>query len=197
MGGDRTTCQQRSCKLNSVPRRVASNQIQDQLSTSCRSPFHLLLPHVCSSEGGESSERVTASPPPKRPEVFPPPKGNDEHSLSGKGKRKIRDSGAGVVPDQLGGASGIPEVDKGDGSGPDAPERPGELAAGEEDNLAQGGASSKRFKEEKARDGKKGTRAPAPASGIKLRPLSGGATHVSSGSWSEHRDAVSDRTSQV
>lgn len=65
---------------------------------------------------------------------------------------------------------------------------------GDEDGQQHSGMITKRFKEEKTRDGKKGARPPVSASGIKLRPLTENSALFSSGSWSEHRDAVSTRT---
>lgn len=140
---------------------------------------------------------MTASPPPKRPETFPPPpKTVEEHPLSGKGKRKARESGIGVSAEQNLAVAGVHET------GPGAPQSSEHMerssaGGGEDDIFPPSGTAPKRFKEEKIREGKKGSRAPAAASGIKLRSLSGGSTQYSSGSWSEHRDAVSSWISHV
>lgn len=159
--------------------------------SSCKSPFHLLIPHVCSSDG-ESSEGATASPPPKRPEAFPPPTtiASEETVQPGKGKRKARDTGADASADLATGAqdSGLSEAQPSE-----VVERFEGTSAADDDVSAQSGSAPKKPREEKGRDSRKGTRVPVPMSGVKLRPLSSSSTKFPFSSWNEHRDAVGSR----
>ena len=188
---------------------------QDNVAAVCRSPFHLLVPHVCSKEDSATDEPA-ASPPPKRPEAFPPrtphPSKGSEASVSerqstsrdrdtpplaiGKGKRKgySESSPPSKAPSsretRSAAVARTPE--------PSTP-TPGLSSIGHgEPSSTDRGPVSKRVRDDRssAYDHIKvkpaGTR--LQSAGEPLKSKSGGKSFPQpergGGTWSEHRDAV-------
>jgi hypothetical protein len=174
--------------------------LQEASAAACHSPFQLLVPHVCSPEGGSPAPAVP-SPPPRRPDTFPPQHSQEPHTTDqggnspppprdlettptlaiGKGKRKSAgDAPASAKAADLGrgGRTASPRHGPTDASTPST-----------ESGIVT--PASKRIRDDDRRKAKGDDPKDAKlARGAKSSGIVGLAASEGS-SWTEHRDAVS------
>ncbi|TXT13447.1 hypothetical protein VHUM_00814 [Vanrija humicola] len=190
----------------------------DSGSLSCRSPFHLLIPHTCSADDAADGADTTSSPPPsKRPEPFPQPTASSKAFASGQSELDrqsvpVESQGSSPLAIGKGKRKGIAESpphvpkdsNRDDSISDEQDSVPAQLAANQETPLTRDGDNGPALKRQREDDDKipetatrsraQSSRSKTQSSGSKAAPsktVRGFPPSESGGGcWMEHRDAV-------